>query len=464
MSAARALANQSRGTTAPVGATFDGATLAIASADLTKIQRDELVKLASCPNPAYLSALDRGRVPFRLAPRIDLFREEGGRMFLPAALAREVARVVSLAVPIDTRPTFEPRAIELRRELRAHQRAALAALLAARGGVCLAPTGSGKSALIVALVAHYGVPALVIVPTKDLVAQLVQTARDWLGVEAGVLADGKRSIGEVLTVATPQGALAALDLLRGRVGLVIVDEAHHAGAATYRELLSRLPRRRTVGLTATPRQDALWRAVVAHVGPVVHEVPRAALERAGLLVVPSYRAVETGWSFDYTGPEDWIALQASLEVDADRRDLVANAFAGAVRGRGLGLLLCGRVEYSKLLAVELRARGLRAAALVGAMPAKERSATLDAARAGKLDVLTATSLADEGLDLPDLRVLGLAWPSRAEPRLLQRIGRVLRPSEGKSGALVIDFVDAAGPLENQGRIRSRLFAKHWGRS
>ncbi|MBK6461930.1 MAG: DEAD/DEAH box helicase family protein [Myxococcales bacterium] len=283
------------------------------------------------------------------------------------------------------------------------------------------------------------------------------------GIEAGVLADGKRQIGEVLTVATPQGALAALEMLRGRVGLVLVDEAHHAGAATWRELLLALPRRRTFGFTATVRQDALWRAVLAHVGPVVHEVPRAALERAGLLVVPSYRAIETGWSFDYSGPEDWIALQAALEVDVDRRDLVADTFAGAVRGRGLGLLLCGRVEYSKLLAVELRARGLRAAALFGSMPAKERSATLAAARAGDLDVLTATSLADEGLDLPALRVLGLAWPSRAEPRLLQRIGRVLRPSEGKDGALVIDFVDAAGPLENQGRIRARLFAKHWGR-
>lgn len=464
MSAGRALANQSRGTTAPVVATFDGATLAIASADLTKIQRAELEKLASCPNPAYLAALDRGRVPFKLAPRIDLFREGGGRMFLPAALAREVARVVSLAAPSDDRPVFEARPIELRRELRPHQREALDSLLRARGGVCLAPTGSGKSALIVALVAHFGIPALVIVPTKDLVAQLVQTARDWLGIDAGVLADGRREIGEFLSVATPQGALAALELLRGRVGLVVVDEAHHAGAATYRELLSGLPRRRTFGLTATMRQDALWRAVVAHVGPVVHEVPRVALEQAGLLVVPSFEQVETGWSFDYRGPADWPGLQSALEVDVDRRALVADTFAGAVRGRGLGLLLGGRVEYSKLLAADLRTRGIRAAALFGSMPAKARSATLAAARAGALDVLTATSLADEGLDLPDLRVLGLAWPSRAEPRLLQRIGRVLRPSEGKDGALVIDFVDAAGPLENQARIRARLFAKNWGRS
>lgn len=449
---------------AAVTCTFDGATLAIASAELTGAQRDALAKLASCPNPAYLSAVERGRIPHGLAPRIDLFREEGGRMFLPAALAREVARVVSLAAPLDTRPVFAPRPIELRRELRLHQRAALGALLRARGGVCQAPTGSGKSPLIVALVAHYGIPALVVVPTKDLVAQIVQTARDWLGIEAAVLAGGKREIGDVLTVATPQGALAALELLRGRVGLVILDEAHHAGAATWRELLAGLPRRRTFGFTATPRQDALWAAVVAHVGPVVHEVPRASLERAGLLIVPSYRTIETGWTFDYGGPDDWPGLQTALAEDVGRRAAVADTFAAAVRGQGLGLLLCGRVEYSKLLADELRARGLRAAALFGAMRPKDWAATLDAARAGELDVLTATSLADEGLDVPDLRVLGLAWPSRAEPRLLQRIGRVLRPAEGKAGALVLDFIDAAGPLQNQGRIRARLFAKHWGRS
>jgi len=82
---------------------------------------------------------------------------------------------------------------------------------------------------------------------------------------------------------------------------------------------------------------------------------------------------------------------------------------------------------------------------------------LDALRDGSQKVVIATTLADEGLDIPGLDVLILAGGGKSETRALQRIGRALRKTEEKTGAIVVDFLDEARFLEDHSQRRLEIY-------
>jgi superfamily II DNA or RNA helicase len=127
-------------------------------------------------------------------------------------------------------------------------------------------------------------------------------------------------------------------------------------------------------------------------------------------------------------------------------------------GRGhVVLVLVKLVEHARKLADMLTASGLWAQALVGEMPAKERAAVLDDLRAGCLDVVCATSLADEGLDAPRLSAVVLASPTKNAGRTLQRIGRALRPCENAPDPVVVDVVDSFGPYRGYASRRMKTY-------
>ncbi|WP_045118975.1 DEAD/DEAH box helicase [Haliangium ochraceum] len=88
---------------------------------------------------------------------------------------------------------------------------------------------------------------------------------------------------------------------------------------------------------------------------------------------------------------------------------------------------------------------------------------LEAFRDGRLAVLVASTVADEGLDVPRLGRLVLAYPGRAKGRLTQRLGRLMRPHPDKDGAILYDVVDErVAPLRRQWRERCRLYREVTG--
>lgn len=93
---------------------------------------------------------------------------------------------------------------------------------------------------------------------------------------------------------------------------------------------------------------------------------------------------------------------------------------------------------------------------------KKRADILERAAARELDLLLATSLADEGLDLPILSKVFLTYPSRARARITQRLGRLMRPHPLKGKAVLYDFVDRVGVLKAQARQRQCLYRKILG--
>jgi superfamily II DNA or RNA helicase len=331
----------------------------------------------------------------------------------------------------------------LRYALRDYQIEAADAL--ARNVQCCAivACGGGKSAIVCGAVARVRQPALIIVHTRDLVEQWVTNVRSAFGIEPGVIAEGNVRLGDI-TIATIQ-SLAALDdatfaAVARCFGCVVADEMHHVASPRYRTTLGRLRAKYRFGVTATPdRADGLGPLLELTLGKIVYRLNAQALVKAGHLVVPRVEVIQTG-----TRPhadEDFAQLVAELVEDPDRNRLLLSLMKREAEAGHAVLVLTGRVDHAHALATAALRMGVRAASLTGETAKKIRSKVLERFKTGALDVLCATTIADEGLDVTRLSRLILATPARAQGRTIQRLGRLMRPHEGKGEPVLFDLVD-----------------------
>jgi superfamily II DNA or RNA helicase len=420
-------------------------------------------RMLSVPHPQRMRAM-RARVPcFLLPERLSLMNVGANAIKYPGACMDLVRRRLhGDVVIVDHRPRFDAKPAPYRGRLFPFQMTALnAALASTRGGIIVAPCGAGKGELIAALVGELGLPTLIATPTKDLARDLQGRLQDRLAIACGFMGDGVRDVQRVTVAVAAALTPDALQDLARSFEVLVFDECHHVASSSWQAISHGLAVRKRFGFTATPeRQDGLTPFLELLVGPILHRVSRSDLNDAGRSTLPEYRQVPTNFGFRYCSQDDWHALQTALANDEQRDELIAGIVAADCMPHPTAVLV-GRVEHAARLAARLSTNGIRAAALFGKLSGKKRAAILDSMRTGKLDVIVATSLADEGLDLPNLTRLVLAWPQRAEGRFVQRVGRILRVQEGKATPQVFDLVDSVGPLKYQAKSRARTFAREF---
>jgi superfamily II DNA or RNA helicase len=121
------------------------------------------------------------------------------------------------------------------------------------------------------------------------------------------------------------------------------------------------------------------------------------------------------------------------------------------------LVLSDRVQHCVDMAEQTASRGISAATLVGKMTKKQRAEVLELADSREIKALFATTVADEGLDLPGLDTLILTTPTKSMGRIQQRIGRIMRRADNKKDPIVIDLVDAAPALFYMHKKRWKLY-------
>lgn len=295
---------------------------------------------------------------------------------------------------------YQTRAVELTRE--AFGGGALRVLL-------VLPTGAGKTVVFShcarAHLAKGGRQVLVIVHRVELVRQAAEKLRAE-GLRVGTIVAG------VATDADAPAVVGLIDSLREadlNPSMVVVDEAHHAAAATWRTLLRRLPTVPVLGVTATPSRldgkslGGIFEALV--VGATVAE-----LQALGHLV-PAVVLASRGGLAD--------ALDAIRRYAEGRRHIVVYA-ASVTAARELATELGGEVVY-------------------GAMAPEARVAALERFARGETRILTNCSVLTEGWDAPAIDCVVVARGCSSPALWLQMIGRGLRPSEGKKDCLVLDL-------------------------
>jgi len=414
-------------------------------------------------NPLYVDAIGKAAkgitkwVPRDIPPYLRLWVRDG-----PAYL-----------VPWGAHPRRAPASLSPDADwLRPYQREAAQALLDWDCGVVLAPCGAGKTAIGVGVLQSLreGL-SLVLVHTSELRRQWVERLKD-KGISA-LSVSGARELQTCFDLGPMlDGVLVATvqswrDVRRCplRFACVIVDECHHVPSKTFTDLLPMLDAERVYGLTATPvRKDGMQVVMPAYLGPTRYEVDRRSLVEGGQTLVPRVSRVDTG---AYTMSSEFGEMVAELTVHRHRNGLIVAKVKELAAACPLPqLVLTSRVDHAELLGADLAAAGIEARVVVGKVGKAARAAALGDIETGRARVLVATQLADEGLDLPMLWAVHLTLPARGDTSegdtggiIEQRAGRVCRPWNGKTKALVIDYVDDDSLMISQWRSRHKVYRR-----
>ena len=347
--------------------------------------------------------------------------------------------------------------------LRDYQEQAVQELLNTGSGLVVAPCGAGKTTIGIGAISALPTRALVLVHTLDLAMQWVTRCKEQLNIDATVIGGGDNDDTGRVVVATIQSLIRWRwdELYQWSVdnefGLCILDEAHHVPAHTFSRVLMAIPSTYRLGLTATPeRNDGLTKLLYWHFGDVLKEISTKNMVDAGRVMAPRVEQLFTGWEPPATRV-DWPILINKMCGDTDRNEKIIGRICELLNAGRQVLVLSDRVAHCVDLAEELADAGFSAAALVGTMSKKKRAAVLKAADSGELRAIFATTVADEGLDLPSLDTVVLTSPTKAMGRVQQRIGRIMRVAENKQTPLVVDCVDRSGALFALSKKRMKLY-------
>lgn len=367
-------------------------------------------------------------------------------------------------------------------KLRDYQEEAVQAVLGGwqskSSGLVALPTGSGKTVVGIELLKRVVKPGdrtLWLAHRDELIRQPEERIRAWWKeADVGIVkaeeneVDRPVLIGSVQTVHRVKRIRQLLEA--GPIDYLVVDEAHHSCAKTYRKIITALieanPHIKTVGFTATP-QRADGESLGKIFETVFYQKSVIWMIQHGYLSPVKGLQIKTDLNFSHIktrrGDFDTGELAAALEA-GNWVELVADAIMEHASDRKT-IVFTLLIKQSQALVEELVARGVKAGHVDGNTPIDERRATLSAFKRGDIQVISNAAVLTEGVDIPDADCAAMARPTRSQTAYIQMAGRVLRPWPGKKDALIIDFSDSAqsliqlpdiGEPEDAARIRARM--------
>ena len=313
-----------------------------------------------------------------------------------------------------------------------------------------APTGSGKTVIGAEILRRKsrmaGTPDMFLVHRRELIRQGVSKLFD-AGIDAGVIAPGFGPRPEQLTQVASIPTLHSRALRTSRMalppaGIVIVDEAHHATARTWRRVIDAYPDAIVIGLSATP-----CRADGAGLGGIF----QALVECPGIDELISLGYLVSTRVFAPAAPDldgvhvrhgDYVECELAARVDQPKLvgDVVEHWHRLAERRRTV--VFATGVGHSLHLRNEFARSGVVAEHLDGAVPSAERDAMLARLAAGTTEVVCNCGVLTEGWDSPDVGCIVLARPTKSMVLYRQMVGRGIRPAPGKDHLLVLDHAGA----------------------
>ncbi|MFC7006761.1 DEAD/DEAH box helicase family protein [Halalkalicoccus salilacus] len=368
-------------------------------------------------------------------------------------------------------------------ELRSYQADALSAWREnGDRGVLELPTGSGKTVIAIKAIEALATPALVVVPTIDLLEQWHAELREEFDLPVGRFGGGVQSR-EAITVSTYDSAYLKAESIGDVFPFVIFDEVHHLGGEGYREIARLLAAPARLGLTATfERPDRAHEAIAELLGPVVYRT--SADDLAGEHLAPyDVRRIEVDLTDEEReayerNQETFVSYLRESGIDmrrgSDYQELVKRsgsdprareALLAKQRAREIvsnadrkveelaGILDRHRDDRTIVftahndLVYRLSERFL-IPAITHRTGTEERREILERFRDGTYSRIVASNVLDEGVDVPDANVAVVLSGSGSEREFTQRLGRVLRPKGDGGRALLYELVSRDTAEEN----------------
>ncbi len=316
-----------------------------------------------------------------------------------------------------------------------------------RSPLLVLPTGGGKTVVfsyIAAQTASRGKRVLILVHRIELLRQTANKLTE-AGVYHGLINPKYTpNLHAPVQVASVQTVVNRLDKIHAP-DLIIIDEAHHALAGTWKKIIEAFPNARILGVTATPcRGDGTGLGIEAGgvfddlvMGPQIAE-----LIDMGFLVKPRIYA-----------PKERLDLSAVRMVrgDYDAKQLNEVVDKPTITGDAVqhymrlcpgtpAVVFCVSVNHAQHVAEEFRRAGFRAYHADGTLEDDVRGRILGGLGNGTVDVVTSCDLISEGTDIPAIGCAILLRPTQSLGLYIQQVGRALRTSDGKKSAIILDHV------------------------
>lgn len=315
------------------------------------------------------------------------------------------------------------------------------------------PTGGGKTVVFAQYLrwqVERRLKAMVLAHRRELIKQTSKKLRDVAVAHSIIMAGHPYNELAAVQVASVQ-TLSARGIRNETMEMpecdvVIIDEAHHCPAQSYKEIIEQYPKAIILGFTATPiRGDGrglggIFEAMVR--GPSVQELIDGEIIDGRLVrylvptkvyapFVPDLKGVKTSCG-------DYVLSQLEEKMDQPKLvgDIVEHWFRyGENRPT---VAFASGVGHSRHIIEAFQGQGVPAGHVDGRMPKDERDATLAQLAAGELKVVSNFGVLTEGWDMPEAGCCVVARPTKNPGLYLQIVGRVLRPADGKEYAIVLD--------------------------
>ena len=373
-------------------------------------------------------------------------------------------------------------------EERPYQKRVLDAALKNNDGLIKVATGGGKSVIINNLISETNVKTMVYVIGIDLLYQMYETFKKMLGTEVGIIGDGKADIKRinVCTVWTAANALGneyvpfddeerskketfnASDkdkIVKAIVAseMTIYDECQMLAAKTLQIINNASGNAYyKYGFSGTPfRDDGADLLLEAVCGKIIAEVSPTELIKGNYLVKPTIHFVEIP-EYKGTISPQYQSIYKSYIVENDvRNNKITQIAEKLIKNNRKVLILVKNIKHGELLYDKLQKQYV-VYFVKGDVDSDERNKIRQNFIKGKIELIIATAIYDQGVDIPNIDALILAGSGKSSGRALQRIGRVIRTAPNKKDAIVIDFLDNAKYVLEHSKKRMDVYKKESG--
>ena len=310
------------------------------------------------------------------------------------------------------------------------------------------PTGTGKTYLLTAVIDSFVSnnpmeKVWIVAHRRELVSQIDETVRKFHSYSASNASFLLSSV-KAMSI---QWLSKHYDEIEEEPGLIVIDEAHHALAKTYKEMWERFPKAKFLGLTATPCRlngkgfTDLFDVLVQSWG-VPEFISKGRLATYDFVSIKSdgvtQRLIDSlqkrGADGDYQNKEMDMLLNKKPSIERLYRSLEEY---GKDRK---GIVYAINISHAQKITKLYQEHGVKAIAIDSKTPATERQLDIEAFKKGDIQVLVNVDIFSEGFDCPDVEFVQLARPTLSLAKYLQMVGRGLRVAKGKKNCVIIDNV------------------------
>ena len=310
------------------------------------------------------------------------------------------------------------------------------------------PTGTGKTYLLTAVIDSFVSnnpmeKVWIVAHRRELVSQIDETVRKFHSFSAS----NTSSLLSSVKAMSIQWLMRHYDEIEEEPGMIVIDEAHHALAKTYKEMWERFPNAMFLGLTATPCRlngkgfTDLFDVLVQS-WSVPEFISKGRLATYDFVSIKSdgvtQRLIDSlqkrGADGDYQNKEMDMLLNKKPSIERLYQSL--EEFGKDRKG----IVYAINISHAQKITKQYQEHGVKAIAIDSKTPAAERQQDIEAFKKGDIQVLVNVDIFSEGFDCPDVEFVQLARPTLSLAKYLQMVGRGLRVAKGKKNCVIIDNV------------------------